>query len=288
MKYLLALPVVLLLAIGVSYAVSPLHTFDTLVPKDGDSTRIAEGIPYAEGPRRKLDIYAPTQPSADQLPVIVWFYGGSWNSGSRQGYEFVGRALAAHGFVVVVPDYRLVPEVRFPAFVEDGAAAVRWVQATIGDYGGNGDAIVLGGHSAGAYIAAMLANDPRWLGEDREAIAGMVGLAGPYDFAPFDSDASIAAFGQWPDAADTQPVTFADAGAPPALFLTGTEDTTVMPRNGEALAARLTEQGVEAEARAYPDVDHIDIIIALSRPLRGRAPVLRDVADFARRVTEAN
>ena len=168
---------------------------------------------------------------------------------------------------------------------QSGAAAVRWVRANIGQYGGDGDTILLAGHSAGAYIAAMLATDPRWLGEDREALAGMVGLAGPYDFAPFDTDSTIAAFGQWPDAPDTQPVTFADAEAPPMLLLTGVDDTTVKPRNSEALAARLREVGVEAELVEYEGVDHIDIVIALARPLRSRAPVLEDLTTFAKRVT---
>lgn len=273
------------LALGISYAVSPLRTFNALVPKDAGSRKIVDGIAYGTGERRMLDIYAPVDAANIPRPVIVWFYGGSWNSGSRHGYDFAARALAAQGFVVVVPDYRLVPEVHFPGFVEDGAAAVRWVRANIGEHGGDGERIVLAGHSAGAYIAAMLANDPRWLGDDRAAVAGMVGLAGPYDFVPFDTDSSIAAFGDWPEAADTQPITFADASAPPALLLTGEDDTTVKPRNSAALAARLKAAGVEAEVVRYAGVDHIDVVIALARPLRSRAPVLEDMARFTRRVT---
>ncbi len=287
MKYFLAILLLAITGLGVAYAISPLRTFNALVPKDAGSRQVADGLAYGAGERRSLDIYAPVGASDTPLPVIVFFYGGSWNSGSRQGYAYAARALAAQGFVVVLPDYRLVPEVRFPGFVEDGAEAVRWVRANIAEHGGNGENIVLAGHSAGAYIAAMLANDPRWLGDDRAAVAGFVGLAGPYDFAPFDVDSSIAAFGQWPDPADTQPVTFADASAPPALLLTGEDDTTVKPRNSIALATRLNAAGVEAEVVRYPAVDHIDIVIALARPLRGRAPVLEDMARFARRVTAA-
>ncbi|MGB3165562.1 MAG: alpha/beta hydrolase [Alteraurantiacibacter sp.] len=264
---------------------NPLRTFNALVPKDGGSERIAEGIAYGGNDRQKLDIYAPTDGDVTGRPTIVWFYGGSWNSGSRKGYGFVGRALASRGFVTVIADYRLVPDVRFPGFLEDGAGAVRWTRENIDQYGGDGERIVLGGHSAGAYIAAMLANDPRWLGEGRDAVKGMVGLAGPYDFAPFDVDSTIAAFGEWPDPADTQPVTFADAGAPPHLLLTGENDDTVEPRNSEALAAKLREAGVEAGVRRYPGVEHINIVVALSRVRRGRAPVLDDVTDFVRRVT---
>ncbi len=285
MKFALAIIVLAAVGVGISYLISPLHTFNTLVPKDGESRQAAEGIAYGGNERQQLDIYVPETEAAGPRPVIVWFYGGSWNSGSREGYAFAGRALAARGFVTVVADYRLVPEVRFPGFVEDGAAAVRWVRANISEYGGDGDRIVLAGHSAGAYIVAMLANDPQWLGDDRAAIAGFAGLAGPYDFYPFDTSSTVEAFGQWPDAAATQPVTFADSSAPPALLLTGSDDTTVKPRNSVALNSRLDDAGVDAEMISYAGVDHIDIVIALARPLRGKAPVLDDISGFAERVT---
>lgn len=157
--------------------------------------------------------------------------------------------------ITVVPDYRLIPEVRYPAFVEDGAAALRWATEHAGTYCGDGSAIVLMGHSAGADIAAMLAVDPRWLGDTRSAVKGLAGLAGPYDFAPFDVEASRAAFGQAPDPADPQPVTFAGAGDPPALLLYGSADTVVLPRNSEALAARLRAGGVAVDSRAIPSSD---------------------------------
>lgn len=256
-----------------------------MVPKDGGSRRAAVGVAYGPHPRQRLDVYTPTGASAAPRPVIVFFYGGSWNSGTRSGYGFVGRALAARGFVTVIPDYRLVPEVAYPAFVEDGAAALRWVRAHAKDYGGDGGRIVLAGHSAGAYISAMLAVDGRWLGADRKAVRGFAGLAGPYDFAPFTTASSQAAFGAWPRPAETQPVTWADASAPPALLLTGAEDATVRPRNSEALAAALRKAGVAAEVRRYSGIGHVGILTAVARPFRGKAPVIDDVAAFAARVT---
>ena len=216
---------------------------------------------------------------------MLFFYGGSWNSGSREGYNFAGRALASRGFVVAVPDYRLVPDVHFPAFVEDGAAAVRWVRQNIADFGGDPERVVLMGHSAGAHIAAMLATDPQWLARDRAAVQGFVGLAGPYDFAPLDTPSSIAAFGAWPRVEETQPISFADESSPPALLLTGADDTVVKPRNSKALSATLADAGVKAEMVSYPGVDHVDILIAMSRPLRGRAPVLEDASRFIASVT---
>jgi acetyl esterase/lipase len=262
---------------------TPLGAFNALVPKDGGAQRVASGLPYGEGPRRMLDVYAP--PGAKDRPVIVFFYGGSWNTGERARYSFLGRALAARGFVTVVPDYRLVPEVTYPGFVEDGAAAVRWVRENAKNYGGDGERIVLAGHSAGAYIAAMLAVDGQWLGPDRAAVRGLAGLAGPYDFAPFTVASSQAAFGRWPKPAETQPVTHADASAPPALLLTGADDTIVRPRNSDALAARLRAAGVAVEVKHYPGIGHVGILTAIARPFRGKAPVVRDVAEFAERVT---
>ncbi|WP_380872946.1 carboxylesterase [Sphingomonas sp. DBB INV C78] len=285
MRRLLGLGAAGVLAALVAIGCSPVGTFNALVPKDGGVAQLASAIPYGEGPRRKLDIYAPKAVAKEPRPVIVFFYGGSWNSGTRRSYGFAARALAAQGFVVVVPDYRLVPEVLFPGFLEDGAAAVRWVRANAGRYGGDGERILLVGHSAGAYNAAMLALDPRWLGSDRAAIRGFAGLAGPYDFAPFDTPVSIATFGKWPDAADTQPIHFVDAGDPAALLLHGGDDETVRPSNSTSLAAALTTAGVPVEIKLYPGIGHVGIAAAIARPFRGKAPTLADVTAFARKVT---
>jgi acetyl esterase/lipase len=265
---------------------SPLKTFNSLVPKDGGTVLAARDQAFAGGPRGRLDLYAPrgTQSGA-KLPIIVFFYGGSWNSGAKEGYAFAGRALAARGFLVAVPDYRLVPQVHYPGFIEDGAAAVRWVRANAARFGGDPDRVVLAGHSAGAYNAAMLAYDQRWLGSDHAAIRGFVGLAGPYSFLPLDSPVTRAAFGRSPDLNATQPVTHAGAGDPPALLLVAAQDRLVFPRNSERLAAALQAGGVPAEVRTYDEVGHVGILTAMSRPLRRKAPVVRDLTDFAARVT---
>lgn len=266
-------------------ACSPLRTFNALMPKDGGSRIVLRDAAFGAGPRQRLDVYAPIRPADSSRPMIVFFYGGSWSGGTKAGYTFVGRALAARGFVVVIPDYRLVPEIVFPEFLKDGAAAVHWARRHAAELGGDPDRIVLMGHSAGAYNAAMLSLDPQWLGADRAAIRGFAGLAGPYDFLPFDIPVSINTFGAWPRPEETQPVRFAGAGDPPALLLHGAKDDTVLPRNSVALARTLRAAGVDAEYRAYPDVGHAGIVTALARPLRGNAPTLTDVVEFANRVT---
>ena len=262
---------------------SPLTAFNQFVLKDPGGRVLERDVAFGPDTRHRLDLYAPRrQDKGGRLPVIAFFYGGSWASGVRQGYGFVGRALAARGFLVAIPDYRLVPDVHFPAFVEDGAAAVLWLAEHAASRGGDPGSVVLMGHSAGAYIAAMLALDPQWLREARASVRALIGLAGPYDFLPFSGPVTRAAFGQAPDLAATQPVNFAAPGAPPALLLHGGLDRTVRPRNSKSLARRLAEAGGEARLRIYPQIGHIAILTAMALPFRYRAPVLADVAAFAR------
>lgn len=265
-------------------ACSPLGAFNKLVPKDSGVALTGRDAAYGAEPRQTLDVYAPTS-KAPPRAIIVFIHGGSWQTGSKDGYGFIARALAAKGFVVAVPNYRLVPEVRFPSFVEDCAAAVKWMRANAVSYGADGDRIVLVGHSAGAYNAAMLSVDPRFLGADHAAIRGFVGLAGPYDFLPLAKPATRAAFKSAPDLPATQPVTLASAGDPPALLLHGTKDDIVFQRNSQALARRLTAAGVRAELKLYPNLGHIGIITTMARTFRSRAPVLDDTIRFARDVT---
>lgn len=264
-------------------ACTPLAAFNTLAPKDRLAAAPERGVAYGAAPRQRLDIYRPA-PGDGPAPVMVFFYGGGWDSGRREDYAFVGRALAAQGFVTIVPDYRLVPEVRFPTFVEDAAAAVAWAQDQAARYGGDRERLFLMGHSAGAYNAMMVALDTRFLaaaGGDPAGVRGVIGLAGPYDFLPFDVAASINAFAAFPEPAATQPVTFARSDAPPLLLLHGDKDETVRPRNSHALARRQRSAGGEVDVRVYEGLNHADILLALSRPLRGKAPVLADVRAFA-------
>lgn len=259
---------------------SPLTAFNALVPQDRGVIRVIEDAEFGPDPRQRLDIYRPASPARD-LPIIIFFYGGSWNSGTKAGYAWVARALAARGFVVAVPDYRLVPKVRFPAFVDDGASAVRRVASIAGSVGGDSNRIILAGHSAGAYNAALLAYDDRFLGADRRRVRGFIGLAGPYDFLPFDGPVTRLAFGGAPDPAATQPVTFVDRGDPPAFIGSAEEDRTVLKRNSDSLAAKLTAAGVRVERKHYAGIGHVGILTALARPWRGRASVLDDVSRFA-------
>lgn len=266
-------------------ACSPLTMFATLSPKDPAAVGV-RGAAYGDNPRQRLDVYAPRRRPQGAAPVAVFFYGGSWDSGRRQDYNWVGRALASRGFVTVVADYRIWPEVTYPSFLEDGARAVKWAADNAARFGGDPGRIVLAGHSAGAYNAAMLALDGRYLreaGADPGAIRALAGLSGPYDFLPLSGDITHRIFGQTPDLPATQPAAYVTVASPPAFLATGDADDMVWPKNTVALARAYRAAGVEVDERHYPGVDHVNMVLALSRPLRGRAPVLAEMCDFLRR-----
>lgn len=262
-------------------ACSPLSLFATLTPKDAARTP-ERGVAFGPDPRQSLDVYAPRQ-EARPAPVAVFFYGGSWDSGRRQDYGWVGRALAAQGFLTLVPDYRLFPAVRYPSFIEDGALAIRWAVEHAAALGGDPSRVVLIGHSAGAYNAAMLALDTRYLkaaGIDPKVVRAFAGLSGPYDFLPLDGAIARQTFGEAPDLPATQPISYVRSDAPPSFLATGDADVTVKPRNTTNLAAALRAKGVVVEERHYAGLDHAGAVLALSRPFRGKAPVLAEMTAF--------
>jgi acetyl esterase/lipase len=250
---------------------SPAALLNATVSRQG-YTREAD-LTYGPDLRQKLDLYRPDKPRADGKTVI-FFYGGSWDSGSKADYLFVAQALVAGGYTVVIPDYRLYPEVRFPTFVEDGARAVRWTADRVGT-----ERVFIMGHSAGAHIALMLAANTPYLpaaGVDRPKLAGAIGLSGPYDFLPLKSAKLIEIFGG-ANNPNIEAITFAKTPLPPALLIHGDADTTVYPRNSQHLAAAWRANGAAVELKLYPGVGHIDTIAAMSGVLRSRAPSRADV-----------
>lgn len=265
-------------------ACSPISVLNAVAPSDG--YREAKNIPYGDGARRTLDVYTPTE-GLGPFPVVVFLYGGSWMSGRREDYAFVGESLTRLGYVVVLPDYRVHPDGRWPGFIEDTAAASAWAIRNVGSHGGDPRRVFLMGHSAGAYNVMMVAAAPQYLGQqgiERRAIAGVCGLAGPYDFLPLDSRITREVFGHVTPPETSQPVKVADAATPPALLLHGSADGTVYPRNTTAMAARLRNLGVRVEEKLYPGVGHAEIVVGMSALSRDNPPVLTDFNRFARSV----
>ncbi|MDP3781375.1 MAG: alpha/beta hydrolase [Sphingopyxis sp.] len=294
-KYLVVAVLLVLLFGGaarmiVAGGAKSLNFGDRLLGDSDGATLLVAGQPYGEGPRNKLNIWVPTgTKKTDKLPVLVFHYGGGWYSGARDDYGFAGRAFAKQGFVVVIPDYRIVPEGHWPDFLHDSAAAVAWTDAHIANYGGDRDRIALSGHSAGAYNAVMLALDPQWMkaaGSDASVIRGVAALAGPYDFFPFEKGGRAdVAMGDIRPVEKTQPITFVSADAPPLWLGHGTADTVVRVRNSRRLAAAMHKVGGSATLREYDGLSHNDLVMALTKPLAYKGPILPEMTDFLRGVT---
>lgn len=266
---------------GALAACSPLSVVNAVSP--GGAVQATPALRYGADPRNMLDVYRPAAGTRD-APVIVFFYGGNWVSGKRSDYAFVGRALAARGFVVVIPDYRLYPQVRYPDFLDDGAAAVVWTVRQIAAHGGNPKNIFLMGHSAGAYNAAMLALDPRWLerqGMTRSMLRGWIGLAGPYDFLPVQNRTTQPVFNAPETPPDSQPLRHVSPLAPPALLIAAGKDKLVDPaRNTGGLAASLRAAHVPVQEVYYDGVSHATLVASLSNSLKRLAPTLDAVEAF--------
>lgn len=245
-------------------------------------------IAYGETLRQKLDVYRPVS-GISPSRVIVFFYGGDWQFGSKQDYQFAAQALTSRGFVVVIPDYSLYPEAVFPVFVEDGAQAVRWTHDHIADFGGDPQRIFLMGHSAGAHIAAMLALDEHYLeaaGLEGRPIKAAALLSGPYGFIPTGTRRLIfnmSATQELPDPA-TQPMTFVDGTDPPLLLIQGLQDTTVNPSNTRLLAAQIHERQGQVQTKYYENRGHVSVVLSLAYRFRWLAPTLDDVSQFFERI----
>jgi acetyl esterase/lipase len=263
-------------------ACSPVKLLNAAIPSSG--YRKTSDIAYGADPQQALDVYAPAKPATpgETRPVVVFFYGGSWQTGNRSNYLFVAQALTSRGYVAVLPDYRKYPETVFPGFVDDAAAAVRWTRDHAHEFGGDPARLFVMGHSAGAHLAALIATDPRYLASQsmsKADLRGVIGLAGPYDFLPIKDRTLLDVFPASTRPA-SQPINFVTGHEPPMFLAAGTSDTMVDPGNTDRLAAALREHGDSVEVKHYDGFSHVRIVSALALPLRGHSTVLADVAAF--------
>ena len=111
--------------------------------------------------RQALDVYAP--PNAKKLPVMFWIHGGGWQVGDKSDVGLKPKVLVERGFVFVSTNYRLLPEVGMEELIGDVAKSLGWVHSNIAEYGGDPNRIFVGGHSAGAQLAALICIDDRYL-----------------------------------------------------------------------------------------------------------------------------
>ncbi|TDY21541.1 acetyl esterase/lipase [Paraburkholderia sp. BL6665CI2N2] len=240
------------------------------------------GIAYGNAPCQRLDVYMPEPGSRTHHPVVVYFYGGAWQSGDRSDSRGVAQALAARGIVTIAADYRSYPETVFPRFLDDPAAAVRWTHDHVREFGGDSGRIFVMGHSSGAHIAAMLATDPRYLaaqGMSNSSLSGMIGLAGPYAAIPTSDPHMDEIF---PAALRQRalPIAFVTGNEPPMLLATGTADTDVDPHNSDRFAGALRAHHDVVELKKYQGYGHDTIVESFSAAQNTVSPVLADVITF--------
>ena len=239
-------------------------------------------LTYGDHHRQKLDLYLPSETSA-QHGVVVYFYGGTWSKGDRRIYRFLATLLNARGYAVVIPDYRIYPEVRYPYFMEDAALVLHWLEKRARRYNLDMSSLFIMGHSAGAHMGALLLTNRRFLDEQDFAIdkvSGFIGLAGPYSFNPLEYDSTQDIFRTALPVEDAQPIKHVHGQEPPMLLLHGHRDSTVYPRNTREFANAVNAAGGTARHKIYPGVGHVGILTAILPPLRWRAPVLKDMIRF--------
>jgi acetyl esterase/lipase len=258
---------------------APIALLNGLAPRGGYAVR--KGLAYGEDPRQQLDLYVPDRLSKP-TPVLLFFYGGGWQGGDRARYGAFGQAFASAAIVTAVADYRLYPQVKYPTFIDDAAAATAWLRAHISDHGGDPERIFVCGHSAGAYNAVMLASESGFLarhGGVLDWIRGVIGIAGPYDFLPMEKKEYVDIF-HGRNNPETMPVNHVDGLRPPMLLVTGDKDRTVHPRNTKSMAAKLRSFGSEVREIHYRGIGHLGVILSLLPGLRWLTPLRRDMLDF--------
>ena len=269
-----------------------LDWIDARFPRETGIELVAQGK-YGPTDAQRAEIWVPEGAApAGGFPLAVFVHGGGWHSGAPEDYRFVARSLGEQGIATALVGYRLVPDGRYPVMLEDSAAGLAWVRDKAATANLRAGQAILIGHSAGAYNVLMLGLDPQFLrsaGVPRESLAGVVSMAGPADFYPFDTDSSRNAFGHVADGRATQPVTQTTrenlAGAPPFLLMHGTADETVRPYNSRNLAAAIEKGGGTVDLVEYDGMSHAGIVMGLSKPFaqNGKVldPILAFIADHA-------
>lgn len=238
--------------------------------------QVQRDLSYGDQARQNYDLYLPQMPSAkaSATPVIIFFYGGSWNSGDKSGYEFVGRRLSSEGYIVAVANYRLYPQVTYPDFLVDSAKAVSAIQKQLQQtqYKAMQPAsqVVLMGHSAGAYNAAMLALDDHWLAAERldrrKVVKGWIGMAGPYDLYPIALKDVQPVFHHPNYPAQSNPIDFVTGVDDiPALLMAPSDDEVVSTeRNTYALGKKLKDAGEKTKVVTVEGTSHATLVGTLS------------------------
>lgn len=236
-----------------------------------------KGQSFGSGPRDTLDIYRAKKPKTD-APVLVFIHGGAWEAGSKDLYKFLAEGFTKSGYDIVLPNYRLYPEAKFPNFLDDNANAVAFTAKAF-----PGRPLVLAGHSAGAYNALMLALRDEFLAKAGiklcETVIGVISLSAPVGVLPLEGERLIEIF---PDrhAGEDGILNIVKSPTLPFFLGHGENDTTVNPVNSTLLAEKIIARGGRAEVKIYPDLSHIGPAKVLSRHFEKDSTLKPDIIKF--------
>ncbi len=262
-----------------------LTLLNTRAKLHSNHTLIAD-IQYGEKTWQKLDLYIPnnTEKANNTEANLVFFYGGSWDTGHKEQYYFVASKFANLGYWVIVPDYVKYPQGKFPTFIEDGAKAIAWLKNNIDQYGGEPQNIFVAGHSAGAHLGALLVSDQTYLnnvGLEPNDIRAFAGLAGPYNFTPTKPE-FVRVFEPPSNYPKLKVANFIDGDEPPMLLLHGDSDKTVSLKNSESTLNLIDDIGGQGKGIIYPSVSHVQILLGITSPSLGKSDPSTDIDQFFR------
>ena len=272
------------LAVGtIALATQQAQAFSALAIVNGITSNggvgVSKDILYGDEPLQDLDIYYP-KPLAQAMktnttikqeyPMVVFVHGGSWESGNKEEYAFVGQSLAQAGYVTAVINYRKAPEHVYPDYVEDTAQAIAWSYKNAKRFHANPERFAVVGHSAGAFNAvAAIANEDflKPYGIKPTDISAVIGIAGPYsyDFRKFSSVTAFAADAT-PD--EVMPDRQIKGAQPPYLLLTAEKDKVVYATNTIKMTQALKSAGVTVQTSEIKGASHATSIGAMALPLR--------------------
>jgi acetyl esterase/lipase len=254
---------------------------------------LARDVAFHAGMEPRLDVYSP--PEGSGYPVVVFVHGGSWKDYDKKLFAPVAMRLLPEGMVVVIPDYTLHPGAGYEQMAGEVAAALSWTLENIERYGGDPQAVVVAGHSAGAHLTGLALLDPRFLGaydHSSDEFCGWIGLSGVYDVqAEYDywqgmgrtPKVMAEVMGGQENFAEASPLNYVRPDLPPILLIHGDQDRTVPLHIATDLHAALQAAGADSTLAIYPESGHSDYLFAALAEEQSR--VVDDIAGFVRRCT---
>lgn len=253
---------------------SPIGMLNTLTPKD---FRVIHHLAYGQDDRQQLDLYIPMDDAVNQAPkpIILFIHGGSWQTGSKDEYLFVGESFSKAGYVTAIMNYRLAPQHKYPDYVQDTALALRWLTDHAHEYEANPEQMIVMGHSAGGFNAVEAVVNSQWLNEVNVPVSNIkavVGIAGPYSFNFHNFDNAKDAFDSntTPDA--VMPDRHVRVDAPPHLLLVATDDVTVKADNAVKMAKALRDKNIPVQMQFIQGASHISIMATIATRLSWYKP----------------